>query len=145
MATLHLVVGIAVLVANLAAGVLGGLAWFRDRPSVVFWYVLRTAQALVVLQLLLGTLLLIAGHEAPGDLHYLYGVLPLAVTLLAEGMRAGASERELEGVDFDSLPVDRQRRFANAIVRRETGIMAVSVWVVVFLALRAAGTSGHLF
>ncbi len=145
MATAHLVVGVAVLVANFAAGAIGGLAWFQSRPSVAFWYVLRTAQALVVLQLLLGTLLILAGHEAPGDLHYLYGVLPLAVTLLAEAMRAGASERELEGLDFDSLPVDRQRSFANAIVRRETGIMAVSAWVVFFLALRAAGTSGHLF
>jgi hypothetical protein len=145
MSTLHLIVGVAVLVANFAAGSIGGLAWFQSRPSVVFWYVLRSAQALVVLQLLLGTLLVLAGNVAPGDLHYVYGILPLAVTLLAEAMRAGASERELVGIDFDSLPVDRQRRFAGAIVRRETGIMAVSAWVVFFLALRAAGTSGHLF
>lgn len=145
MTTVHLVVGVAVLVANFAAGAIGGLAWFQGRPSVTFWYVLRTAQAIVVLQLLLGTLLLLAGHEAPGDLHYLYGVLPLAVTLLAEAMRAGASERELEGIDFDSLPPDRKRLFAMAIVRRETGIMAVSAWVVFFLALRAAGTTGQLF
>ena len=145
MATAHLVVGVSVLVANFAAGAIGGLSWFGSRPSVVFWYVLRTAQALVVLQLLLGTLLILAGNEAPGDLHYLYGVLPLAVTLLAEAMRAGASERELEGIDFDSLPTDRKRNFAMAIVRRETGIMAVSAWVVFFLALRAAGTSGNLF
>jgi hypothetical protein len=145
MAEVHLVVGIGVLVTNLAAGVVGGYAWFEARPSVAFWYLLRIAQASVVLQLLLGTILLLGGHEAADDLHYVYGVLPLAVALLAEAMRAGAAERELEGIDFDSLPVDRQRRFANAIVRRETGIMAVSVWVVVFLALRAAGTSGHLF
>jgi hypothetical protein len=145
MASVHLVVGVAVLVANLVAGAVGGLAWFQSRPSVAFWYLLRVAQAIVVLQLLLGTILLLAGHEAADGLHYLYGVLPLAVALLAEAMRAGAAERELEGVDFDSLPIDRQRRFAMAIVRRETGIMAVSAWVVFFLALRAAGTSGHLF
>jgi hypothetical protein len=48
-------------------------------------------------------------------------------------------------VDFDALPKDRQRRFALEIVRRETGIMAVSALVVFGLALRAAGTSGHLF
>lgn len=145
MADVHLVVGIGVLVSNLVAGVVGGLAWYRSRPSVIFWYLLRAAQAIVVLQLLLGTILLLGGHEAPDELHYLYGVLPLAVALLAEAMRAGVASRELEGVDFDALPVDRQRRFAAAIVQRETGIMAVSVWVVFFLALRAAGTSGHLF
>jgi len=143
--TLHLIVGVAVLVTNLAAGAIGAIAWLRKRPSVGFWYVLRTAQGTVVAQVLLGAILVLSGHESPDDLHYVYGVLPLLVSLLAEAARAGAAERELEGVDFDLLPVDRQRSFALAIVRRETGIMAVSALVVFGLALRAAGTSGHLF
>ncbi len=145
METVHLVVGVGVLITNLAAGAVGGIAWLRREPSVPFWYLLRVAQAAVVLQILLGTILLLLGHEAPDDLHYVYGVLPLLVTLLAEAARAGAAERELEGVDFDALPEDRQHRFALAIVRRETGIMAVSALVVFGLALRAAGTSSGLF
>jgi hypothetical protein len=145
METLHLVVGVGVLITNLVAGVVGGIAWLRQQPSVPFWYLLRAAQVAVVLQLLLGTILLLLGHQAPDDLHYIYGVLPLLVTLLAEAARAGAAERELEGLDFEALPQDRQHRFALAIVRRETGIMAVSALVVFGLALRAAGTSGHLF
>jgi hypothetical protein len=145
METAHLIVGICVLVTSLAAGAVGGIAWLQRRPSVSFWYVLRVAQATVVLQALLGTLLLLSGHEAPDGLHYLYGVLPLLVSLLAEAVRAGAAERELTGLDFDSLPADRQRLFALAIVRRETGIMAVSALVVFGLAVRAAGTSGQLF
>ena len=144
METLHLIVGVAVLVTNLAAGAIGAIAWLRKRPSVGFWYVLRTAQGTVVAQVLLGAILVLSGHESPDDLHYVYGVLPLLVSLLAEAARAGAAERELEGVDFDLLPVDRQRSFALAIVRRETGIMAVSALVVFGLALRAAGTSGAL-
>ncbi|HXV53645.1 MAG TPA: hypothetical protein VD765_10510 [Solirubrobacterales bacterium] len=145
MATLHLIVGVAVLATNLAAGAIGAIAWLRKRPSVGFWYVLRTAQGTVVAQVLLGAILVLSGHESPDDLHYVYGALPLLVSLLAEAARAGAAERELEGVDFDLLPVDRQRSFALAIVRRETGIMAVSALVVFGLALRAAGTSGALF
>ena len=145
MATLHLIVGVAVLATNLAAGAIGAIAWLRKRPSVGFWYVLRTAQGTVVAQVLLGAILVLSGHESPDDLHYVYGALPLLVALLAEAARAGAAERELEGVDFDLLPVDRQRSFALAIVRRETGIMAVSALVVFGLALRAAGTSGALF
>ena len=145
METLHLVVGVGVLITNLAAGLIGGIAWVRREPSVPFWHVLRVAQAAVVLQVMLGAILLLLGREAPDDLHYVYGVLPLLVSLLAEAIRAGAAERELEGVDFDALPKDRQRRFALAIVRRETGIMAISALVVFGLALRAAGTSGHLF
>ena len=145
MATLHLIVGVAVLATNLAAGAIGAIAWLRKRPSVGFWYVLRTAQGTVVAQVLLGAILVLSGHESPDDLHSVYGALPLLVSLLAEAARAGAAERELEGVDFDLLPVDRQRSFALAIVRRETGIMAVSALVVFGLALRAAGTSGALF
>ena len=142
---MHLIVGVAVLATNLAAGAIGAIAWLRKRPSVGFWYVLRTAQGTVVAQVLLGAILVLSGHESPDDLHYVYGALPLLVSLLAEAARAGAAERELEGVDFDLLPVDRQRSFALAIVRRETGIMAVSALVVFGLALRAAGTSGALF
>jgi uncharacterized membrane protein len=145
MVTVHLIVGVSVLLTNLAAGVWGGVAWLRERPAVGFWYVLRVAQAAVVLQVMLGAILVLSGHQAVDDLHYVYGVLPLLVTLLAEGARAGAAERELTGLDFDSLPRERQRLIALAIVRRETGIMSVSALVVFLLALRAAGTSGGLF
>jgi hypothetical protein len=142
--TVHLTVGIAVIAANLLAGAWGGYAWLRERPAVGFWYVLRFAQVAVVVQVMLGAVLLLLGRApAQPGLHYLYGVLPLLVSLLAEAIRAGAAERELEGLDFDALPRGRQRLIALAIVRRETGIMAASAWVIVFLALRAAGTSGE--
>lgn len=145
MVTVHLIAGIAVLVTNLTAGVWGGLAWVRQRPSEGFWYLLRVAQVVVVAQVMLGAFLLLLGHESPDGLHYVYGLLPLLVTVLAEAARAGAGGRELEGVDFEALPRARQRLIALAIFRRETGIMAVSALVVFGLALRAAGTSGGLF
>jgi len=141
----HLITGIAVLALNLAAGAVGGIAWFRDRSSVRFWYLLRAAQASVFLQVTLGGLLLFINHEAPDDLHYVYGALPLVVSFLAEGARAGAAERELGDTDVESLPAEAQQSLALAIVRREMGIMAVSCGVILFLGLRAAGTSGQLF
>jgi heme A synthase len=140
-AEVHLVVGCALILLNLVAFLLGGIAWYRDRPSVPFWYLLRAAQASVFLQSMLGGLLVFTGHKADEDLHYLYGILPLLVSLLAEGARAGAAERELGDVDFESLPADSQESLAFAIVRREMGIMAVGCGVIFFIALRAAGTS----
>ena len=145
MDTLHLITGVAVLATNLAAGLWGGIAWIRQAPSTGFWYLLRTAQVAVVAQVLLGAILLLLGHSSPDGLHYLYGALPIFVSMLAELARAGAGARELEGIDFDSLPTERQRLVALAIFRRETGIMAVSALVVFFLALRAAGTSSAVF
>jgi len=142
MPEVHLVVGVAVLVLNLAAGLLGGFAWLRDRPSVPFWYLLRAAQVAVFAQVGLGALLLLSGYQQPADLHYLYGLLPLPVSLLAEGARAGAAQRELGDTDYEALPQAQQHALALAIVRREMGIMATSCGVISFLALRAAGTGG---
>jgi hypothetical protein len=143
MTTVHLVVGIAVIASNLVAGIWGGIAWLRRHPSVSFWYMLRAAQVAVVLQVLLGALLLAQGHKSADELHYVYGVLPLLVSLLAEGARAGAADQELGEREIEELDRSSQRAIALAIVRREMGIMAVSALVIFGLALRAAGTSAQ--
>lgn len=142
MTVVHLTVGILVLACNLTAGLWGGIAWLRSIPTVGFWYALRVAQTAVVLQVAIGAILLLSGREAESGIHYLYGVLPLGISLLAEGARAGAADREIVGLDFESLPQARQMAIAAAIVRRETGIMAVSALVIFGLALRAATTGG---
>lgn len=142
MAAVHLVVGCALILLNAAAFAFGGVAWLRQRSSVPFWYLLRAAQGAVFLQALLGGLLLMTGHEPAEEIHYLYGVLPLVVSFLAEGARAGAAQRELGDVDFEALSGEHQQSLALAIVRREMGIMAVSCGVIFFLGLRAAASSG---
>ena len=141
MAEVHLVVGVSLIGLNLLAAAWGGVAWLRDRASIAFWYMLRAAQVSVFIQVMLGALLVVTGHEAADGLHYLYGVLPLPVSLLAEAARTGAAEREIGELEFETLPADRQRSIALAIVRREMGIMTVGCIVIFFLALRAAGTS----
>jgi heme A synthase len=142
MVGVHIAVGCGAILLNLLAGTVGGMAWYRDRPSVPFWYLLRAAQVSVFLQALLGGLLVVTNHVPAEDLHYLYGLLPLVVSFIAEGARAGAAQRELGELDFESLPGETQQSLALAIVRREMGIMAVSCGVIFFLALRAATTSG---
>ena len=142
MPEVHLVVGCAVILFNLVAFAVGGVAWFRSRPSIPFWYLLRAAQVSVFLQVALGGLLVFTDHKPAESIHYLYGILPLLVSFLAEGARTGAAQRELGETDFESLDADTQQSLALAIVRREMGIMAVSCGVIFFLGLRAAGTSG---
>lgn len=141
MVALHLIVGVALIALNGAAFAAGGVAWLRSRPSVPFWYLLRAAQGAVFLQALLGGLLVFTGREPSEDLHYVYGIAPLLISFLAEGARAGAAQRELGELDFESLPADEQQSLALAIVRREMGIMAVSCGVILLLALRAAASS----
>jgi hypothetical protein len=139
-AEVHLVVGVSLIAANLVAGIWGGVSWFESRPTTGFWYALRIAQATVILQALLGLALAFSGHHAD-ELHYLYGGLPLVVSLLAELIRAGSAAQEIGDLDFRSLPGERQTQIALAIVRRDTGIMATACLVIFLLALRAAGTS----
>ncbi|HEX4733203.1 MAG TPA: hypothetical protein VH247_02220 [Thermoleophilaceae bacterium] len=136
-------VGIAVLATNLLAGVWGAIAWARKDPSVWFWYVLRVAQSVVVVQVTLGLVLLATGHRAGDELHYAYGVSLLVVTLVTEGMRIGAAQRELEDVeDVEALTPDEQRAIARRVVMREMGVMTIGALLVTTLALRAAMTGG---
>jgi len=139
---LHIAVGVCLIALNAAAGIVGGIAWYRDRTSVSFWYLLRAAQVSVFVQALLGGILVVTNHEPKEGLHYLYGVLPIVVSFIAEGARADAAQREVGETDYENLPQADQEALAFAILRREMGIMAVSCWVIFFLALRAAGTSG---
>ncbi len=142
MLEVHLVVGSVLIVLNLVAFAAGGVAWFRKRPSIPFWYLLRAAQAAVFVQALLGGGAGLhrprTGRKAPLPLRD-----PAPRRLLPRRGRPGRRrERELGDVDFESLPADDQQSLALAIVRREMGIMAVSCGVIFFLALRAASTSG---
>lgn len=139
---LHIAAGVLLIALNGAAFAVGGIAWFRDRASIPFWYLLRAAQASVFAQALIGGLMVMIGHEQDDGLHYLYGILPLVVSFIAEGARADAAHREIGETDYENLPTPEKETIALAIVRREMGIMAVSCGVILFLGLRAAGTSG---
>lgn len=131
------------LATNLLAGVWGAIAWARKDPSVWFWYLLRVAQAVVVVQVTLGLVLLATDHRAEDELHYAYGVSLLVVTLVTEAMRAGAAQQELEQIeDVDALTPREQREVARRVVLREMGLMTIGALLVTTLALRAAMTGG---
>lgn len=139
----HLAFGIAVLATNLLAGVWGGVAWARKTPSVWFWYLLRVAQGVVIVQVTLGLILLGTDHRAHDELHYVYGVSLLVVALVTEGMRAGAAQAVLDEVeDVDALTQQEQRLVAHKVVLREMGVMTIGALLVTTLALRAAMTGG---
>ena len=140
MSGFHATMGIVVLCANALAAGWGGIAWLRKEPSVWFWYLLRVAQVTVVVQVGVGMWLLISGNEPRDELHYLYGVAILAVTMVSEGMRVGAAQRELDEVDdVDALSKPEQGALARRVVMREMGVMTIGTLMIVTLSLRAAG------
>jgi hypothetical protein len=141
----HAAVGIAVLTTNLVAAVWGAIGWARRdaRASIVFWPLLRAAQATVVVQVVLGLLLVARGASAPDGLHIVYGISPLVVSLVSEGMRAAVAQRELEDVeDVDALERSEQVALAKRVALGEMGVMTVGALLILTLALRAYQTGG---
>jgi hypothetical protein len=138
-------VGIAVLVTNLAAAGWGGVGWLRKdaRASLVFWPLLRAAQATVVVEALLGFILLARGASAPDGLHVAYGISPLVISLVSEGMRVGVAQRELEGVeDVDALDRSEQVSLAKRVALGEMAVMTVGALLILTLSLRGYQTGG---
>jgi hypothetical protein len=143
MTGVHIVIGVVALALNAAAATWGGWCWWRSRQSALFWRLLRSAQVSVVLEAAIGGVLLLLGRKA-SSLHLIYGVLPLAVSLLAEQFRISAAQMVLDSRGYGSaeavgrLPKAEQRMVVVAIVRMEVGVMALSAFVVVILLARAA-------
>jgi hypothetical protein len=132
---------------NAVAALLGAWRWYREEVSASFWISLRCAQvSALVFALAVGTLAL-AGRYSNERLFYLYALLPLAIAFVAEQLRVAAAQTVLDQRDLvdaqavGELEQTQQREVVSAIVRREMGVMTLSALVVVFLALRAAGTA----
>ncbi len=143
MSQVHIYVGIAVLAANGATGLIGALLWLSNRLSNSFWYLLRLAQATVAVQVAIGLILLARGETSPDGLHIAYGIVPLVVSLVSEGMRVGAAQRELEDVeDIEGLERSEQIVIARRVARSEMGVMTVGALLILTLALRAYQTGG---
>ena len=133
------------LATNLVAGVWGAIGWARKdaRASIVFWPLLRVAQATVVVQVIVGLLLVARGASSPDGLHIAYGVSPLIVSLVSEGMRVAVAQRELEDVeDVDALERSEQVALAKRVALGEMGVMTVGALLILTLALRAFQTGG---
>jgi hypothetical protein len=142
---------LAVAALNLLAGGVGAGVWYwgplDGAAARWFWVLLRVAQgSALTLAIAVGSLAA-AGHTASDGLFYLYALLPLPVAFVAEQLRVASAQTILDQRGLEDaaavgrLPAAEQRAVVGAILRRETGVMALSALVVVFLALRAAGTA----
>jgi hypothetical protein len=140
----HEALGWVLIGVNALAFLVGGAQWWRGGISRLFWPLLRIGQALVLVEAIDGGVLVLQGKDLP-NLHLIYGLVPLAVSFVAEQLRLAAADqvlaqRGLEGRrDVERLPVEEQHGLVRAILRREMGVMAASAGVVTLLAIRAAG------
>ncbi len=142
-----MVIGLLSVALMGGAGLWGAWCWYRVRSSRLFWRLLRAGQAVIVIEVLLGGVLLAIGKKA-SSLHLIYGLLPIAVSFVAEQLRIASAQLVLDKGGHESaaavgrLPSEEQRRVVIAIVQRELGVMVLAALVIVVLLVRAAGTGG---
>lgn len=147
MREVHIAVGVVSIALNASAGLYGAYCWWRLVSSAWFWRLMRAAQISIIVEAVLGGVLVLLGHK-PSSLHVLYGLLPLAVSFIAEQLRVASAQMVLDSHGYESasevgkLPEPEQQSLVVAIVQRETGVMALAAIVIVVLLARAAGTAG---
>ena len=141
------VVALVTAVTNLLAGAFGAWRWWVVEPSRAFWVLCRAGQGLAVVQAAVAGALAALGFDPADALYWLYALLPVAVSFVAEQLRVTAAEAVLDARDLEDaqalgeLEEAAQRSVVLAIVRREMGVMAAAAVVVAFLAARAWGTA----
>ena len=88
-----------------------------------------------------------SGYDADSGLLYLYLLLPIVVSIIAEQLRLASAQtvldqRKLENAQaVGELPADEQTAIVRAIMSREVGVMTIAAFVIVFLALRVLATA----
>jgi len=141
------ITALLVAAANLVAGGLGAWAWWRGEAGRAFWWAVRAGQAAATALAVLAAVLLVSGYDARQDLLYLYLLLPIAVSIIAEQLRVASAQTVLDqrGIEdaqaVGRLPETQQHDVVWAIVRREAGVMTVAALVIALLALRVLGNT----
>jgi hypothetical protein len=143
----HIIVGSACIAFTGGAALAGIWAWYRSPQSRLFWRLLRIGQGAIVVEAVLGGLWEIEGHHASG-LHLIYGLVPIAVSFVAEQLRIASAQMVLDARGYESaaevgeLDPAEQRVVVLSIIQRELGVMVLAAIVMTVLLARAAMTGG---
>jgi hypothetical protein len=141
----HIIVGTLCLGLTGSAAVWGIWCWYRTRSARVFWWLLRAGQGFIVVEAILGGVWEASGRHA-SELHLIYGLVPIAVSFVAEQLRIASAQMVMDARGFESaselgkLEATEQRVVVMTIVQRELGVMVAAAVVMTVLLARAAGT-----
>ena len=148
MRIVHLIVGVACLGFTGGASLWGIWAWYRAPQGRLFWRLLRIGQAAIVAEALLGGIYELSPSHRASELHLIYGLVPIAVSFVAEQLRIASAQMVLDSRGFESpsevgeLDPTEQRVVVLSIVQRELGVMVLAAIVMTVLLARAAMTGG---
>ncbi|MEI6625714.1 MAG: hypothetical protein WCO40_05165 [Thermoleophilia bacterium] len=96
MTDIHIGLGVVVIAINLIAGIWGLFVWKQRLPAnKVYAQVLAASQTVIIGQAVLGLLLLSQNLRAAQQLHYVYGLLPVAMIIFAYSARGKENGRNI--------------------------------------------------
>lgn len=150
MSTVVLIVSLLVAGVSFATGAWGAWLWWRFGATDRYWIAVRATQVGALLLAIVAGLVYFTGADGVPWLFWLYALLPVAISLIAEQLRIISAEQVLErrgldgAADVGRLDAAGQRGVVREIVRREVGIMTASAFVICFLALRVTVERGGI-
>jgi hypothetical protein len=140
------ITAIVVATLNLIVAAGGGWAWWRGERPKRLWWAWRVAQVSTSALAIIAAVAVVTGYDPVDQLFWLYLLLPMVVSIIAEQLRIAAAQTVLDQRDLADaqavgrLPVAEQNDVVHAIVSREIGIIALAAVVIALLALRVLMT-----
>lgn len=125
----------------------GAWAWWRGSLERSFWILWRVVQLATTTLAAIALVIFVTGYKPASGLFWLYMLLPIVVSIIAEQLRAASADavlstRELEDAQaVGELPQSEQQLIVITIAHRELAVAAVACIVIAFLALRVLATA----
>ena len=138
----------ALIVAALgvSAALTGAWAWWRGSLERSFWILWRVVQLATTTLAAIALVVFVSGYKPASGLFWLYMLLPIAVSIIAEQLRIASADAVLSSRDLEDaqavgeLPDDEQQLIVLTIAHRELAVAAIACLVIAFLALRVLAT-----
>ena len=130
----------------MSAALTGAWAWWRGSLERSFWILWRVVQLATTTLAAIALVVFVSGYKPASGLFWLYMLLPIAVSIIAEQLRIASADAVLSSRDLDDaqavgeLPDDEQQLIVLTIAHRELAVAAIACLVIAFLALRVLAT-----
>ena len=124
----------------------GAWAWWRGSLERSFWILWRVVQLATTTLAAIALVVFVSGYKPASGLFWLYMLLPIAVSIIAEQLRIASADAVLSSRDLEDaqavgeLPDDEQQLIVLTIAHRELAVAAIACLVIAFLALRVLAT-----
>ena len=130
----------------MSAALTGAWAWWRGSLERSFWILWRVVQLATTTLAAIALVVFVSGYKPASGLFWLYMLLPIAVSIIAEQLRMASADAVLSSRDLEDaqavgeLPDDEQQLIVLTIAHRELAVAAIACLVIAFLALRVLAT-----